>query len=171
MVDFIDPTIEVHQVLVQNVTEELNFAKVPRIDRCKTCHLGIDNPDYADAHLHLGTELVNRGSIPEGLPHLHRALALDPPYVLMDEPFGALDPISRDQIHEEFLQLKAHVRKTIILVTHDMAEAFKLADRIALMNCGQIIQVGREEDFRTNPATPFVSDFLGNHLHEGAPHA
>ncbi len=100
-----------------------------------------------------------------------RALALDPPYVLMDEPFGALDPISRDQIHEEFLQLKEHVRKTIILVTHDMAEAFKLADRIALMDRGQIIQVGRAEDFRTSPATPFVSDFLGSHLHEGAPHA
>ena len=99
-----------------------------------------------------------------------RALALDPPYILMDEPFGALDPISRDRIHEEFLQLRDRVRKTIILVTHDMAEAFKLADRIALMDRGQVVQVGREEDFRRNPATPFVSDFLGSHLHEGAFH-
>ncbi len=100
-----------------------------------------------------------------------RALALDPPYILMDEPFGALDPISRDQIHEEFLQLKERVRKTIILVTHDMAEAFKLGDRIALMDHGQVIQAGPEEDFRRSPATPFVSDFLGSHLNEGAPHA
>ena len=99
-----------------------------------------------------------------------RALALDPPYILMDEPFGALDPISRDRIHEEFLQLRDRVRKTIILVTHDMAEAFKLADRIALMDRGQVVQVGRAEDFRRNPATPFVSDFLGSHLHEGAFH-
>ncbi len=97
-----------------------------------------------------------------------RALALDPPFMLMDEPFGALDPISRDKIHEEFAQLKERVRKTTVLVTHDMAEAFKLADRIALMHKGRLVQVGVEDDFRERPATPFVEDFLRSHLHEEA---
>jgi osmoprotectant transport system ATP-binding protein len=100
-----------------------------------------------------------------------RALALDPPYILMDEPFGALDPISRDQIQEEFMQLKARVRKTIIFVTHDMGEAFKLADRIALMDRGRLLQVGREEDFRRRPANAFVAEFLGRHLDEGGARA
>jgi osmoprotectant transport system ATP-binding protein len=96
-----------------------------------------------------------------------RALALDPPCVLMDEPFGALDPITRDQIHDEFLALRKRVRKTILFVTHDMAGAFKLADRVALMNAGQIIQIGTEADFRERPADDFVVDFLKSHLHGG----
>lgn len=93
-----------------------------------------------------------------------RALALDPPIVLMDEPFGALDPITRDQVHEEFKQLKARMGKTIVLVTHDMAEAFKLSDRVVLMDRGAIVQVGTEIDFRERPASAFVTDFLKSHL-------
>jgi len=96
-----------------------------------------------------------------------RALALDPYRILMDEPFGALDPITRDQIHEEFLQLKRRVHKTIVLVTHDMVEAFKLADRVALMRSGGIVQVGTEQDFRKRPANAFVDEFLRSHLTSG----
>lgn len=96
-----------------------------------------------------------------------RALALDPDYVLMDEPFGALDPITRDSIHEEFLALKRRVQKTIIMVTHDMDEAFKLGDRVALMDSGRLVQVGTREDFRERPASAFVEDFLRSHLHQG----
>jgi len=99
-----------------------------------------------------------------------RSLALDPPYVLMDEPFGALDPITRDQVHGEFLQLKERVQKTIILVTHDMDEAFKLGDRIALMDRGEIVQIDREEGFRERPANAFVAEFLRSHLHGGGGH-
>ena len=69
-----------------------------------------------------------------------RALALDPSVVLLDEPFGALDPITRTQLHEEFRQLTSRVKKTVLLVTHDMAEAFKLGDRVALMNEGALVQ-------------------------------
>jgi osmoprotectant transport system ATP-binding protein len=98
-----------------------------------------------------------------------RALALDPATVLMDEPFGALDPITRDAIHEEFLALKRRVRKTTILVTHDMAEAFRLGDRVALMDAGKLLQVGTREDFRARPASAFVSEFLESHLHGGRP--
>lgn len=93
-----------------------------------------------------------------------RALALDPATILMDEPFGALDPITREQLHAEFKQLKARVGKTIVLVTHDMAEAFALGDRVALMDAGALIQVGSEADFRERPANQFVEDFLRGHL-------
>ncbi len=93
-----------------------------------------------------------------------RALALDPEIVLMDEPFGALDPITRDQLHDEFAALKTTVRKTIILVTHDMREAFKLGDRIALMDRGAIVQIGTPAEFRERPASPFVETFLRSHL-------
>jgi len=94
-----------------------------------------------------------------------RALALDPEIVLMDEPFGALDPITRDQVHEEFLRLKSEVKKTIVLVTHDMAEAFKLGDRVALLDAGRLIQVGKGAELREHPATPLVESFLRSHLH------
>jgi osmoprotectant transport system ATP-binding protein len=93
-----------------------------------------------------------------------RALALDPAYVLMDEPFGALDPITRNQIHDEFQQLESIVNKTIVMVTHDMEEAFKLGDRVALMDEGKLIQVGSEEDFRERPANEFVETFVGRQL-------
>ncbi|MGE3808084.1 MAG: ABC transporter ATP-binding protein [Gemmataceae bacterium] len=93
-----------------------------------------------------------------------RALSLDPDYILMDEPFGALDPITREQIHAEFQQLKATVHKTIIMVTHDMNEAFKLGDRIALMDKGKIVQLGGASDFRERPANEFVRRFLRNHI-------
>jgi osmoprotectant transport system ATP-binding protein len=96
-----------------------------------------------------------------------RALALDPAYLLMDEPFGALDPITRDQLHDEFRALEARVKKTILLVTHDMREAFKLGDRIVLMDGGKIVQAGTPEEFRTRPASPFVETFLRSHLGSG----
>jgi osmoprotectant transport system ATP-binding protein len=93
-----------------------------------------------------------------------RALCLDPGHVLMDEPFGALDPITRAQVHEEFLELRRKVDKTIVMVTHDMAEAFKLADRVALLDGGRLVQVGTEEQFRSAPASPLVENFLRQHL-------
>jgi len=93
-----------------------------------------------------------------------RALALDPDYVLMDEPFGALDPITRAQIHEEFQQLRDEVHKTVLLVTHDLAEAFKLADRISIMDQGRVTQTGTEAQLTSEPANQFVADFLAGHL-------
>lgn len=95
-----------------------------------------------------------------------RALVLDPPYILMDEPFGALDPITRAQLHEEFLRLKTQVNKTIIIVTHDLSEAFKLGDRIALMDAGRLIQHGTKASFVSEPANDFVRDFLQSHMEQ-----
>ncbi|MDX1997349.1 MAG: ATP-binding cassette domain-containing protein [Thermoanaerobaculia bacterium] len=89
-----------------------------------------------------------------------RALLLDPPIVLLDEPFGALDPITREQLQNEFLALKKRMAKTQILVTHDVDEAFRLADRVALLEAGRLLQVGTEADFRQRPASPFVAEFV-----------
>ena len=89
---------------------------------------------------------------------------LDPKIVLMDEPFGALDPITREQLHEEFMRLEEKVKKTILLVTHDLTEAFKLGDRVALMDRGRLIQVGTEDDFRQRPANEHVAQFVGSHV-------
>jgi osmoprotectant transport system ATP-binding protein len=98
-----------------------------------------------------------------------RALALDPPIVLMDEPFGALDPITRSQLHEEFLSLEEKVKKTIVLVTHDLSEAFKLGDRVALLEQGRLVQIGSAETLRERPKNDFVAEFLGNIAPESAP--
>lgn len=99
-----------------------------------------------------------------------RALALDPPILLMDEPFGALDPITRDELHEEFLRLEGSLAKTIVLVTHDLDEAFHLGDRVALLARGELRQIGTEEDFRERPADDFVAAFVRSHAREGTRH-
>ncbi|WP_080874493.1 betaine/proline/choline family ABC transporter ATP-binding protein [Oceanobacillus timonensis] len=90
-----------------------------------------------------------------------RALATNPPLILMDEPFGALDPITRDGLQEEFKKLQKEMNKTIVFVTHDMDEAIKLADKIVIMNQGEIVQVGTPDDILRHPATEFVEDFIG----------
>jgi osmoprotectant transport system ATP-binding protein len=90
-----------------------------------------------------------------------RALAVDPPIVLMDEPFGAVDPITRKQLQRELRRIQAEVRKTIVFVTHDIAEAFLLGDRIVLMAEGRIVQNGAPSDLLRNPADPFVTAFIG----------
>lgn len=91
---------------------------------------------------------------------LARALVADPPVLLMDEPFGALDNVTRSKIHEEFKALDELKRKTIIMVTHDVQEAFDLADRVALMHKGKIVQMGTPADLLFRPADNFVRDFL-----------
>ena len=122
-------------------------------------------------------ELIDTVGLPEGVagryPHqlsggqrqrvgVARALAIDPPIMLMDEPFGAVDPIVRSRLQEEFLRLQAEVRKTIVFVTHDIDEAIRMGDRIAILSQG-----GRLEQFDTpkailaEPANDFVVDFLG----------
>lgn len=90
-----------------------------------------------------------------------RALAANPPLILMDEPFGALDPITRDSLQAEFKHLQRSLGKTIIFVTHDMDEAIKLADRIVIMKDGKIVQMGTPDEILRNPANEFVEDFIG----------
>ncbi|NYF23213.1 betaine/proline/choline family ABC transporter ATP-binding protein [Sporosarcina sp. JAI121] len=90
-----------------------------------------------------------------------RALAANPPLILMDEPFGALDPITRDSLQAEFKHLQRALGKTIIFVTHDMDEAIKLADRIVIMKDGKVVQMGTPDEILRNPANEFVEDFIG----------
>lgn len=92
-----------------------------------------------------------------------RALAADPPLVLMDEPFGALDPITREQLQDEFLDLESEIQKTIVFVTHDVFEAVKMGDRIALLHEGQLQQLATPRDLVESPANEFVDQFLGHH--------
>jgi len=91
---------------------------------------------------------------------LARALAADPPVLLMDEPFGALDAITRNNITKEFSSLEVLKTKTIVLVTHDIREAFELGDRILLMDKGKIVQQGKSIDLLFHPESQFVSDFF-----------
>ncbi|WP_044640352.1 ABC transporter ATP-binding protein [Risungbinella massiliensis] len=90
-----------------------------------------------------------------------RALAAEPPIVLMDEPFSALDPISREQLQDELVNLQESIKKTIVFVTHDMDEAIKIADRIAIMNEGVIVQFDTPEKILRHPQNDFVRDFIG----------
>ena len=94
-----------------------------------------------------------------------RALALDPPILLMDEPFGALDPITRGELQRDFRRLEHLVGKTTVFVSHDLDEAFLLGDRVALMSEGRLVQVGTQEDLEQRPASPLVTRFLSGRSH------
>ncbi len=121
------------------------------------------------------TELMAKLQLPENLLNrypaelsggqrqrvgLARALAVRPPVVLMDEPFGALDPFTRRHVRRELFGLNELRETTVVLVTHDVAEALELADRIALMDAGKIVQMGKSDELVHNPASEFVRDFL-----------
>jgi len=90
-----------------------------------------------------------------------RALANDPDIILMDEPFSALDPITREQLQNELLRLHDELGKTIIFVTHDIDEAIKLGDKIAVMQKGKIVQIDTPEELLKNPANEFIEQFVG----------
>jgi osmoprotectant transport system ATP-binding protein len=90
-----------------------------------------------------------------------RALAADPEVLLMDEPFGALDPVTRGALQQEMIRIHRLLGRTIVLVTHDIDEALQLADHLVLMDSGAIVQQGTPLEMLTRPATPFVRDFFG----------
>jgi osmoprotectant transport system ATP-binding protein len=93
---------------------------------------------------------------------LARALAADPPVLLMDEPFGALDPLTRTRLQRELLRVQAEVRKTIVFVTHDLDEAILLGDRVALLRPGgRLAQVGTPHEVLARPADDYVARFVG----------
>ncbi|WP_433708677.1 ABC transporter ATP-binding protein [Paenibacillus illinoisensis] len=91
-----------------------------------------------------------------------RALAADPEIVLMDEPFSALDPISREKLQDDILEIQRKMKKTIVFVTHDIQEAMKLGDRICILKDGQVLQVGTPEELLQNPVNEFVHHFVGS---------
>jgi osmoprotectant transport system ATP-binding protein len=91
-----------------------------------------------------------------------RALAVDPPLMLMDEPFGAIDPINRERLQDEFLRLQARLKRTVVFVTHDIDEAIKMGDRVAVMQAGGVLaQYATPAELLSAPADAFVADFVG----------
>lgn len=90
-----------------------------------------------------------------------RAMATDPPVMLMDEPFGAIDPINREILQDEFLRIQAKLKKTIVFVTHDIDEAVKMGDKICLLDAGRLVQFASPTEMLTRPKNRFVKDFVG----------
>lgn len=91
---------------------------------------------------------------------LARALAANPEVLLMDEPFSALDPLIRRQLQDEFIKLSKKLKKTTVFITHDLDEAVRIGDRIAIMKDGAVVQIGTAEEIVMNPATEYVADFV-----------
>ncbi|MEC0532511.1 choline ABC transporter ATP-binding protein OpuBA [Bacillus spizizenii] len=148
-----------HMTIQQNISLVPKLLKWPeqhRKERARELLKLVDmGPDYLDRYPHelSGGQQQRIGVL--------RALAAEPPLILMDEPFGALDPITRDSLQEEFKKLQKTLHKTIVFVTHDMDEAIKLADRIVILKAGEIVQVGTPDDILRNPADEFVEEFIG----------
>ncbi|MEF3327836.1 betaine/proline/choline family ABC transporter ATP-binding protein [Oceanobacillus oncorhynchi] len=148
-----------HMTVGENISlvgSLLKWNKEKQKERAKKLISLVDLPeDYLDRYPHelSGGQQQRIGVL--------RALATNPPLILMDEPFGALDPITRDSLQEEFKKLQKEMDKTIVFVTHDMDEAIKLADKIVIMNQGEIVQVGTPDDILRHPANEFVEDFIG----------
>ena len=152
--------------LFPHMTIADNIATVPKM-------LGWDNKRISDRIDELletvGMDLSYRNRYPKELSGgqrqrigVARAMAADPPVLLMDEPFGAIDPITRDRLQDEFLRLQQEIRKTIVFVTHDIDEAIKMGDRIAILRTqSKIAQYDTPEKILTDPADDFVADFIG----------
>lgn len=149
-----------HMTIADNVSlvpRLLNWSKEETIERVRELLklAGLDPSIYMERYpLELSGGQQQRVGVV-------RALAGDPNIVLMDEPFSALDPISREQLQDELRKLQREIRKTIVFVTHDMDEALKIADHIVVMREGRIEQKGKPQELLDKPATAFVKDFIG----------
>ena len=150
-----------HQTVGENVATVMRLEKWPKERiRARVEELldlvGLPPGEYADR---LPGELSGGQQQRVGVA---RALGVDPLMLLMDEPFGAIDPVTRDRLQDELLRLRRVVRKTIVFVTHDIDEAIKLGDRIALYNPnGTLAQYSTPAELLAHPASPYVEDFLG----------
>ena len=152
--------------LFPHLTVAANVATVPQL-------LGWDRPrieERVDRMLTLvGMDpAVYRGRYPHELSGgeaqrigVARALASDPPVILMDEPFSAVDPVNRQRLQDEFLSIQRELKKTVVFVTHDVDEAIRLADRIAVVRAGRLVQYDMPEKILEHPADPFVAAFVG----------
>lgn len=153
--------------LFPHMTIERNIATVPRLlgwDKAKTDRridelLDLVSLDPAVMRRRLPHELSGGQRQRVGFA---RALAADPAIMLMDEPFGAIDPITRVKLQDEFRQILKKVSKTVVIVTHDLDEAIKMGDKIAIMRDGRLLQYDTPEAILAAPASEFVENFLGS---------
>jgi glycine betaine/proline transport system ATP-binding protein len=146
-----------HRSVLDNVAFGLEVQGVGRDERFASALKAIENVGLKGYEGMLPSQLSGGMKQRVGLA---RALATDADILLMDEAFSALDPLIRKDMQDELLELQQRMRKTIIFVTHDLEEALRLGDRIALMNDGRIVQIGTAEEILTNPADDFVSRFV-----------
>jgi len=150
-----------HMTIAENIALVPRLKKWPKARRNERVdellHLvGLDPKQYRNRYpRHLSGGQRQRVGVA-------RALAADPPIILMDEPFGATDPITRKQLQQELLRIKRRVKKTVLFVTHDISEAFALADSICLMRDGQVVQHASPEEMLRRPKDAFVSQFVGD---------
>lgn len=146
-----------HRTILENTEFGLEVRDVDKEERRKLAEKALDNAGLLSFKDQYPNQLSGGMQQRVGLA---RALANDPEILLMDESFSALDPLIRRDMQDELLELQENVQKTIIFITHDLNEALRLGDRIAIMKDGHIIQVGTGEEILTNPANDYVRDFV-----------
>ncbi|GAB3644606.1 quaternary amine ABC transporter ATP-binding protein [Glycomyces tarimensis] len=144
-----------HRTVLENVAFGLEIKKLPSADRAKKAQEAVDLVGLAGEEDKLPAQLSGGMRQRVGLA---RALAADTEILLMDEAFSALDPLIRQEMQDQLLELQAKLGKTIVFITHDLNEAMKLGDRIAICD-GRIVQLGTAEDILMHPANDYVSDF------------
>lgn len=154
--------------LFPHMTIEQNIEIVPKLlkwpeEKRKERTLELLNLVGLDPATYLGRYPAHLSGGQQQRIGLLRALAAQPPIILMDEPFGALDPITRDILQDEIKNLQKKLKKTIVFVTHDMSEAIKIADIIVLMKDGVVVQAAPPDALLSDPANEFVEQFIGRH--------
>jgi glycine betaine/proline transport system ATP-binding protein len=145
------------RTILENTEYGLEVRGVPKEERRQRAEKALDNSGLLSFKDQYPNQLSGGMQQRVGLA---RALANDPEILLMDEAFSALDPLIRREMQDELLELQQRVQKTIIFITHDLNEALRIGDRIALMKDGQIMQIGTGEEILTNPANDFVREFV-----------
>jgi len=148
-----------HRTVVDNVAFGLEVQGMAKEERYEKAQKAIDTVGLSGYETSMTQELSGGMQQRVGLA---RALANDPEILLMDEAFSALDPLIRVQLQDELLELQAKEHRTILFITHDLDEALKLGDRIAIMKDGAVVQVGTPEEILRNPANDYVRDFVEN---------
>lgn len=146
-----------HRTILENTEYGLEIRGVPKEERHAKAEKALENSSLIAFKDQLPSQLSGGMQQRVGLA---RALANDPEILLMDEAFSALDPLIRREMQDELLDLQENVKKTIIFITHDLNEALRIGDRIALMKDGQIMQIGTGEEILTNPANEYVRTFV-----------
>ncbi|MER9844827.1 betaine/proline/choline family ABC transporter ATP-binding protein [Mesorhizobium australicum] len=146
-----------HWTVRDNVAFGLELQGVPKLERWAKAQAAIERMDLKGWEDRVPAELSGGMRQRVGIA---RALAADPSVLLMDEPFGALDPLIRRDLQDQFLALSRDLGKTTLFITHDLEEAFHLGDRVAIMKDGAIVQIGTAADIITSPADAYVAEFV-----------